>query len=83
MNVFETWKEKSKLRKEKEVRKLAHSYITLTDFGGSIYIAYMDNPLMSVDSCSSAKDILEKLDSVRETYINSKFQNLWSCSICR
>lgn len=72
MKLFETWREKSRLRKEKEVRKLANSYITLTDFDGSIYIAYMDNPLVYVDSLASVADAIEKLYSVREIYINSK-----------
>ena len=76
MNLFENWKEKSKLRKEKEVRKLANSFITLTDFNGSIYIAYMNNPLISVDTLSSAKDIVEKLDVVRKNYIDSKLQEV-------
>lgn len=66
------WQEQSRLKREKEVKRMAKELITLSDFAGSLYVAFGDNPLVALDGKTTAAEAVGKLAEIRANFIASK-----------
>lgn len=72
MSLINTFKEKQRIKQEKELCSQAEDYITLSDFNSSIYIAYQGIPLIPVKEDWAPKQVLEELCKIRQNFINYK-----------
>ena len=75
MELINNWKEKFRIKREKEIKRAAEECITLSDFNGKMYIAFQGNPLIAINGYSSASDVLSQLQEVRDNYVSSKMNN--------
>ena len=76
MELIRTLREKSQTRREEEIHHQAEDTITLSDFESSLYIAYNGTPLVPIDEGWTSKEIVGKLNELRQNYINAKLKEL-------
>lgn len=69
MEFIRTIREKRQTAKQKNTQKEAEQVITVSDFAGTLYIAYAGTPLVAVEENWTPKDILNKLSTLRNNYI--------------
>lgn len=72
MEFIRTIREKRQTAKQENIQKEAEQVITVSDFAGTLYIAYAGTPLVAVEDNWTPKDILGKLSVVRDNYIRYK-----------
>ena len=65
----------------KDAHRQALDWITISDFDGKLYIAYMGNPLILLEETLTGSEIMEKLSETRNIYINSKIKELCTAII--
>lgn len=76
MEFIRTFKEKQQTSREKSIAEEAQSSICLDDFAGKIFIAYNGAPLIPVEEKWTQKEILQKLEDTRNSYINYRMSKL-------
>ena len=76
MEWIRTIRDKYQTRIEQDIQKQAEETITLTDFYGNIFIAYLGTPLLPVEESWTQKEIINKLSDLRQNYINAKTKQL-------
>lgn len=69
MEFIRTIREKRQTAKQENAQKEAEQVITVSDFAGTLYIAYAGTPLVAVEENWTPKDILNKLSTLRDNYI--------------
>lgn len=69
MEFIRTIREKRQTAKQENTQKEAEQVITVSDFAGTLYIAYAGTPLVAVEENWTPKDILNKLSTLRNNYI--------------
>lgn len=74
MNLFKKIREKSELSKQENIRKQSKWIITTVDFDNHLYIGVDGIPLILVEDSWTVQDILDKLNTCRETYVQSKIK---------
>ena len=78
MELIRTLKEKRQTNKQikhqRQFIQASEDYIRLSDFDNDMYIAYNDLPLVPVDRNWTVPQILEKLNEVRQNYVNAKMK---------
>lgn len=74
MEFIRTLREKQMTSRQKSINEEATYAICLSDFDGKIYIAYNGTPIIPVEDKWTQKDILSKLEEVRNSYINYKMK---------
>ena len=75
MEFLNNLKQKIQSRREQEAKRMASSFITLSDYDGKLYISFQGNPLMDINENMSTSDILSKLKEIRDNYIYSKLND--------
>lgn len=76
MEWIKTFREKQQTSKQNNITMQAHEDICLADFDGKIYIAHHDVPLVPIEDSWTQKEIINKLEETRKSYINYKMQQL-------
>lgn len=78
MELIRTLKEKRQANKQikhqRQFIQASEDYIRLSDFDNDMYIAYNDLPLVPIDRNWTVPQILEKLNEVRQNYVNAKMK---------
>lgn len=75
MKIIRIIKEK-RLRHRKElIARMAEDTIRLSDFDGTVYIAYNGDPLIPMNPLWSSKDIIGELNKLRSNFINSRMKD--------
>lgn len=78
MEFIRTIREKQQTSRQMSIREQAHSCICLDDFDSQLYITYNGTPLIPIDSNLSQDEVMEKLQTVRDSYTNYKMKQLCS-----
>ena len=73
---FSTIKKNYQEGQIRDAYKQALDWITLSDFDGRLYIAYMGNPLILLEGSLTGSEIVNKLSETRKNYINSRIKEL-------
>lgn len=76
MELIRTLREKAQTKQMEDFNKMAEEFITLSDFDGSIYIAFQNVPLIPINVAWTTKEILEELSKVRNNYVNAKIKKV-------
>ena len=76
MEFIRTLSEKQHISRQNDISDQAHSLICLDDFEGRIFITYNGTPLIPLDEKLTQKEILAKLEEMRNSYINYKMKML-------
>lgn len=76
MELIRTIRERSQTRREQDVQQEMQSRIAVLDFADSLYIAYDGVPLVLIQEDWTPKDILERLNSMRQVAANSKLNSI-------
>lgn len=74
MEFIRTLREKQMTSRQKSINEEANYAICLSDFDGKIYIAYHGTPIIPVEEKWTQKEILSKLEEIRNSYINYKMK---------
>lgn len=78
MELIRTLREKRQANKQikhqRQFIQASEDYIRLSDFDNDMYIAYNDLPLVPIDRSWTVPQILEKLNEVRQNYVNAKMK---------
>lgn len=72
MNIFAKLKQDRREAKERELTRQAHQRIGVRDFEGSLYIAYDGTPLVPVKDEWTPKDIVDKINILRDNYVKGR-----------
>lgn len=72
MNLFQSIKEKRLYARQEEIKQEAAGAITLSDYGGRIYIAHNDIPLIPISDSATPAEIIQQLNTIRSNYVNAK-----------
>lgn len=72
MKFITAFKEKQQTARQNDIQQQAMETITLSDFSGVIFISYNGVPMIPVEESWTPKDILDKLDETRKSFINYK-----------
>ena len=78
MELIRTLREKAQTKRQHDIQQMSEEFITLSDFAGSIFIAFQGCPLVPIKEDWTSKQIVEELDKVRQNFINSKLKQLCS-----
>ena len=62
-------------RREDDFHRQAEDFITLSTFDSSLFIAYQGTPLVPIENDCTTQQIVEKLERVRQNYVNSKMKD--------
>lgn len=76
MEFIRTIRDKVQTKRQEEIHKLAEDVITLSDFDDSLYIAYEGTPFVPIDEDWTSKQIVERLSSLRQNFVNAKIKEL-------
>ena len=76
MEFIKTFREKQQTSRQKSINEQAHNSICLDDFDGKIYIAYNGTPLVSVEETWTQKEILNKIEEMRSSYIKYRMKQM-------
>lgn len=76
MEFIRTIRDKVQTKRQEEIHKLAEDVITLSDFNDSLYIAYEGTPFVPIDEDWTSKQIVERLSSLRQNFVNAKIKEL-------
>ena len=76
MELIRTLREKRNTKQMEDINKMAEEFITLSDFEGSIFIAFHSVPLIPVDTSWTTKEILQELSKIRNNYVNAKIKKV-------
>lgn len=76
MEWLRTFREKQQSSKQTSITMQAHECICLDDFDGKIYIAVNGTPMIPIDDSWTPREILNKLEETRNSYINYKMKQL-------
>lgn len=74
MELIRTIRARYQTKVQQDIHRQAEEVITLSDFCGHIYIAYLGTPLIQMEETWTQKEIMEKLSDLRQNYINSKMK---------
>lgn len=74
MELIRTIREKQQTRRQADIRQQAECTIHLSDFAGSLYIAFNEVPLIEIEEEWTSRQIVEKLSDLRNNYILSKMK---------
>lgn len=72
MEFIRTIRQKQQTARQDNLLKEAEEIITLADFDSTLYIAYNGVPLIEIGEDWLPKQIVEKLSTIRNNYINAK-----------
>ena len=72
MKLINAIKDKYHSRVEQDIQYQAENTITLTDFCGKIFFAYLGVPLIPVEGDWTEEKIMAELSAIRQNYINYK-----------
>jgi len=70
MNILKNIKEKQTINRNNNIEQEAVSRITPSVYKGELYIAFDGFPLVIMDKGSTSEDLIQKLNTVRNSYIN-------------
>lgn len=76
MELIRTLREKAQTKQVEDFNKMAEEIITLSDFDGSIYIAFHNVPLIPINTAWTTKEILEELSKIRNNFVNAKIKKV-------
>lgn len=74
MEFIRTLREKRMSSRQKSINEEANYVLCLSDFDGKIYIAYNGTPIVPIEEKWTQKEILNKLEEIRNSYINYKMK---------
>ena len=72
MELIRTIREKQEHRRQADIRRQAEETIRISDFADSLYIALNEVPLVKIEESWTTREIVDKLSSLRQNYINSR-----------
>lgn len=72
MEFIRTIREKHQTKRQMEIQQEAEDTIYLADFEQTLYIAFNGAPLMPISEDLTAKEIMQKLISLRNSFIYAK-----------
>ena len=75
MELFKTIKQKHISSKQNDFSQQAEEAIRVADFAGNLYIAFNDVPYDPIDPSWTSKEIVERLQLLRQNYVNVKMKN--------
>lgn len=75
MELFRTIKQKHISSKQSDFSQQAEETIKVADFAGHLYIAFSDVPYDPIDPTWTSKEIVERLQLLRQNYVNAKMKN--------
>lgn len=76
MELIRTLREKAQTKQVEDFNNMAEEFITLSDFDGSIYIAFHNVPLIPINASWTTKEILEELSKIRNNFVNAKIKKV-------
>lgn len=74
MELIRTIREKQQTKKEADIRQQAEYAITVQDFDNELFIAFNGTPMSPIDPSWTTKEIIQQLDTFRNSYINYKLK---------
>lgn len=78
MKLIKTIKERHQIARQQSIQEEAHEIIHVSDFDNHLYIAYQNTPLIPIDEKWTPSDIVSKMQSLRQNYVNSKLSKALS-----
>lgn len=72
MNLLKRLREKHRAARQRDFQRQAEEAICLADFNDSLYIAFNGIPCDPVNQEWTPKEILERLSTLRNNYVNVK-----------
>jgi hypothetical protein len=75
MEIIKHFKERRLAQKKEAIVRMAEDTIRLSDFDGTVYIAYNGDPLIPMNPLWSSKDIIGELNKLRSNFINSRMKD--------
>lgn len=68
-------REQSRRKRAEEVKRAAVELVTLSDYAGSVYVAFAGNPLFALSEKTTMAEAVEKLNDIRANYIVAKLND--------
>jgi hypothetical protein len=80
MELIRTIREKHTTAMHNDFQRQAEETICLADFADNLYIAFNGVPYDPIDTSWTSKEIVERLNALRQNYVNAKMKNYVSRS---
>lgn len=74
MEFIRTLRERHQTHRENNIHQEAEELIKVRDFDDSLFIAYAGVPLVPIEKSWATKEIIEKLTTLRQNYVNAKIK---------
>lgn len=71
MELIRTIREKRLASKQQDIEERALYTIGIDDFDNDLYISYNGVPLVPIEKDWTTKEIIEKLNLIRQNYVNA------------
>lgn len=73
IRLIKRFKNRQITKRKKEICQQANDFITITDFGDQLFIAYQNIPLVPIQKSWTSEEILQQLSITRNNYINAEY----------
>lgn len=75
MEFIRTIRAKQQTQRQADIQKQAEEVIRVCDFDDMLYIAYNGTPLLPIEKEWTTKEIIDKLNVFRNSYIAGKMKD--------